>query len=335
VRIGVDVLSEGEITLDLSYVIAKASWKPLYDARLLLEALNLVEIGYLAQVTQRSGEDWGGVDLALSTARPILSETIPELDPWYIQPLRLPVPSPRHAAPRAAMFKEKPVEEAPTPVVAEPLPEVMAEVNSSGSVVTYKVPTKATIPSDGTPHKVTIARFSLEPNLDYVAAPKLTEAVYRRANLTNDSSYSLLSGEANLFVEDEFVGSSDLEMTARGVDFELYFGVDDRIQVDRELVHREVDKRLIGSRKRILFGYQIEIKNLLSEETKVTLHDQIPVSRHEEVKVKLEAVEPAEEEHSELNILKWILTLEPGEEKTVRFDFKVEFPSEMNLVGLP
>jgi uncharacterized protein (TIGR02231 family) len=336
-RIGIDVVSAGELTLDLSYVISNANWEPLYDVRLLVgEEQGSVAIGYLAQVTQRSGEDWGGVDLALSTARPILSDTLPELDPWYIQPFRPPIPLPRRApAPGVAMMSAPPADAAPTPLAQEPIPETIAKVESSGSIVTYKVPMEATIPTDGTPHKVTIARFSLEPKLDYVAAPKLTEAVYRRANLTNESTYTLLSGDVNLFAEDEFVGTSQLELTAQGGEFELYFGVDDRIQVSRELVHREVDKKFIGGKKRILFGYQVELKNLLTEETTITLHDQIPVSRHEEVKVILESVDPAIEEHTELNLLKWVLTLNPGEEQSVRFDFRVEFPRDMNLVGLP
>lgn len=336
-RIGIDVVSAGELTLDLSYVVSNASWEPLYDVRLLVEEKpGSVAVGYLAQVTQRSGEDWGAIDLALSTARPILSDTLPELEPWYIQPVRPPIPLPRRApAVREAMISAQPADAAPTPLAEEPLPEIMAKVESSGSIVTYKVPMKATIPTDGTPHKVTIARFSLEPKLDYVAAPKLTEAVYRRVKLTNDSTYTLLSGDVNLFVEDEFVGTSQLELTAQGGEFELYFGVDDRIQVSRELVHREVDKKFIGGRKRILFGYQIELKNLLPEETTITLHDQIPVSRHEEVRVILESADPVVEEHTEMNLLKWIMKLSPGEEKSVRFDFRVEFPRDMNLVGLP
>jgi hypothetical protein len=59
------------------------------------------------------------------------------------------------------------------------------------------------------------------------------------------------------------------------------------------------------------------------------------VSRHENIKVKLESVEPKPTEQTELNLLNWELTLAPGEELVVRFDFSVEHPRGMSVTGLP
>jgi uncharacterized protein (TIGR02231 family) len=101
------------------------------------------------------------------------------------------------------------------------------------------------------------------------------------------------------------------------------------------LKRREVDKRLIGDRRRLRYGYEITLENRLSTEARVTLHDQIPVSRHEDVKVKLESAEPTPAEQTELNLLDWELTLAPGERQVVRFDFTVEHPRSMSLLGLP
>jgi uncharacterized protein (TIGR02231 family) len=192
-----------------------------------------------------------------------------------------------------------------------------------------------TIPPDGASHKVTVARFSLEPEFDYVSAPRLVEAVYRRAKVVNASAYTFLAGQANLFLGEEFIGTTKLDLIPPQGEIELYLGVDDRIRVERELKRREMDKRLIGGKKRFNFGYEIELENLLATQAKITLHDQIPVPRHEEVKVKLESVDPKPSEHSELNLLDWELSLAPKEKKTVRFDFSVECPQEMDLLGLP
>jgi hypothetical protein len=59
------------------------------------------------------------------------------------------------------------------------------------------------------------------------------------------------------------------------------------------------------------------------------------VSRHEDIKVKLESADPQPTEQTELNLLDWELTLAPGEKRVVRFDFTVEHPREMSLIGLP
>ena len=111
--------------------------------------------------------------------------------------------------------------------------------------------------------------------------------------------------------------------------------MDDRVRVERELKRRDVDKKLLGDRRRFHYGYEITLENLLPVEIKVTLHDQIPVPSHENIKIKLESAEPKPTEETNLGLLNWELTLDAGEKQTVRFDFLVEHPRGMSVVGLP
>lgn len=338
-----EVLEGGELEVELSYVVAGAAWAPLYDLRLREEngqesaGKPVLEVGYLAQVTQRTGEAWDNVRLTLSTARPALAGRLPELDPWYVGPL--PPPPPPHPRKEVAYAMAAPAPEAKMRKLSDAAAEVpaevaTAEVSSTGAAVTYTAAGDVSIPGDGAPHKVTIANFSLEPRLDYVTAPRLTPAVYRRARVNNLSPYTLLPGQANLFAGEDFIGAARLELTAPEAEIELYLGTDDRIQVERELKRREVDKRLIGSRRRDHAGYEITLHNLLPVEAHLTLHDQIPVSRHEEVKVRLESADPRPTEQDELNRLRWEFVLAPKEKRVVRFDFSVESPPDMVLTGL-
>ncbi len=335
----VEVAKGGSLTLEVTYVVSGASWTPLYDMRLSADGAEL-EAGYLAEVAQSTGEEWAGVALTLSTARPALAGTLPKLDPWYLYTARPPV---RKGISRAAMapppapaaldrFAATAVAEEAVMYEAE---EVMATVETAGAAVTYVLPAAATIPPDGAPHKVTVARYPLAPNLDYVSAPKLVEAAYRRAKVANDSAYTLLPGPANLFAGEEFIGTTELELTAPGGELELYLGVDDRVRVKRELKRRDVDKKLLGDRRRLSYSYEIELENLLEKEVALTLHDQIPVPQDEQVKVQLEAIVPKPSSQSDLGLLEWELTLAPREERTVRFDFVVEHPRSMRIDGLP
>jgi len=335
-------LQAGELVVELSYGVTGAGWKPLYDVRLVeTDGRAEVELGYLAQVTQGTGEAWEDVALTLSTARPALAGRLPELDPWYIGPLPPPPPHPiaRQAKEAPALMRASRAFEAadlPGAMLEEaPAETVTASVDASGAAVTYLVPGQVSVPADGAPHKVTVARFTLSPKLDYLAAPKLVEATYRRARLSNNSPYTLLPGPANLFSGDEFIGTTALELVAPQGEIELYLGVDDRIKVKRELKRREVDKRLIGGKRRIQYGYEIRPENLLPVPAQVTLRDQVPVSRHEDIKVRLENSDPSPKEQTELNGLEWVFTLSPGEKRAVRFDFGVEHPQGMEVVGLP
>ncbi|HBE50619.1 MAG TPA: hypothetical protein DDW76_17915, partial [Cyanobacteria bacterium UBA11369] len=54
-----------------------------------------VNLRYLAEVRQKTGEDWMGVALKLSTAKPALTTMPPKLKPWYIDSLdATPAPAP-------------------------------------------------------------------------------------------------------------------------------------------------------------------------------------------------------------------------------------------------
>jgi len=341
-----DVSVAGEFDLELTYVVNHAGWQPLYDLR--LSGLTL-EATYLAQVAQNTGEDWPDVALALSTAQPALSLTVPELNPWYIAPKPPPLPvapaMPKRAPGPLAMAAGAVAAVVPTPAPqarlagAEPVEEELAieaaAVSEAGAALTYQLAARAGIPGSNEPRKVTVAVFSLKPELDYVTAPRREQNVYRRATVKNDSPYTLLPGKAQLFEGDEYLGATRLEFTAPNQEFELVLGADERVRVERELAARDVDKTFIGDRRRIRYAYTIEVENLRDAPQTIFVRDQLPVSRDEQIKVRLEAADPKPVEHTELNQLEWKLTLGKSAKQTIRFDFSVEFPRAMEVMGLP
>lgn len=337
-RIEVEVLTAGSFQPSLTYLVRHAGWQPLYDVR--LTDSGEVTIGYLAQITQNTGQDWQGVDLVVSTARPALNQRLPELKPWFVDEYHPPQPrmakmAARSAMPTGASFA---AEAAPEPAPAAPLPvaaEVaIAEVQDSGTAVSFIVSGKSDVPSDGSPHKTTLNQFALPPNLDYLAIPKHTDAIYRRAKLNNSSASPLMAGPANLFVGDEFIGSSKIDYTPANGEIELLLGVEERLTVEREMVKRDVDKRLLRDNRQLRYGYEIKIKNLLQSAVKIELQDQIPVSRHEQIKIKLDRVQPEPAEKTELNILEWHLSLAAGTEQTVGYEYSVEHPRSLRVAGL-
>lgn len=334
----VEVLAAGELEIELTYVVEAARWTPLYDLRLGSEEL---EVAYLAEVAQRTGEDWIGVSLTLSTARPALSLVIPELDPWYVGPRPAPPPQPQvmpAAAPQAAgrgiklaMMMEAAVEEEP----AIELETASAEVTESGSALTYQISSRTDVPSSTEDtRKVTVAAFRLRPAFDLVTAPGREPVCYRRAKGKNESSYTLLPGPAQLFEGGEYLGATKIRHTAPGQELELALGADERVRVERKLIARNVDKTFLADRRRLRYGYRIEVENLRDTPQTVWVRDQLPVSRHEQIKVKLESAEPKPSRQTELSQLEWKLVLEPAARQVLHFDFSVEHPREMDVTGL-
>ena len=64
------------------------------------------------------------------------------------------------------------------------------------------------------------------------------------------------------------------------------------------------------------------------------MRDQFPVSRDEQIKVKLDSVDRKPSEHSELNVLEWKLMLDPGAKRKLGYEFSVEHPRGMDVIGL-
>lgn len=342
--IEIDASTSGELTLDLIYDVAGASWNPLYDIRLNNDS---IELTYLAEITQRTGEDWHDAALILSTARPILAAVLPELKPWYITvyqpPVRPPVQSAilKQRTSAVAGMLETTAGDAEIAAVAAAAPAPVAlktqtaEVQSEGASVTFKLAQNANIPADGEPHKVTVATAQFDPQLDHIAVPKLAEFAYRRAKVKNSSDLILLPGKTSLFVEGDYIGNTTLKLIAPGEEFDLYLGVDDRVYVKRELKSREVDKKRLQDKRRLHYGYEIEVRNLRNDAIKLEVHDQLPVARHESIKVKLDSSEPKPDEKTELNELTWQLSLAPDAKQLIRFDFQIEHPRDITVTGLP
>jgi uncharacterized protein (TIGR02231 family) len=112
-------------------------------------------------------------------------------------------------------------------------------------------------------------------------------------------------------------------------------GVDERIGIKRELVSRDVSKAFIGGTRKIGYRFRIEVEGRqLPGAVEVTILDQIPHSRHEEIKVKLVDSTPKPFEVTELGELKWKITLESGRRQELFFEFTVEYPKTQELVGI-
>jgi uncharacterized protein (TIGR02231 family) len=324
--VAVEVAGEGKFELEVSYIVNRASWTPLYDLR----------FSTTSDI----------VHLTLSTAKPGLGTLPPKLEPWYIdaprpqllqrhrftaQPPLLPtIPEPPASAARADWQEEDEVVE-DSLIPAE---TVIAEVSKEGSVVTFKLNSGGNIPSDGAPHKTTIFNDNYPCSFDYVAMPRLVSFAYLQANVKNSlNGATLLPGKANIFRDNVFVGTTQLDNIAPGQEFKLNLGIDEGLKIERDLVERLVDKRLISNQRRITYSHRLIVTNLLDKEVNVKLTEQLPVSRNEQIKVRLSRSNPPIQ-LGEMGILEWQLTLPPQERREIYYQFNVEHPPDLMVVGL-
>ena len=223
-------------------------------------------------------------------------------------------------------------------MAAAPAPEMaydLAQVETSGPSVTYLVNTPRAIPSDGEAHQVNIARLEFDAALDYFCAPKAAEHAFVRAKFRNASEYVMLPGEVALFHAQEFVGTRATETIAPNQDVELFLGAEPRLRVTRKETHREVNKTgLMGNTAGATLAYRIVIENPSLDTARVTVLDQIPVSQHPDIKVKLREATPKPSEQNEQGELTWNVEMKKGDRAQIDFAIAVEYPKEMRVVGM-
>lgn len=346
---------EGIFELELSYIVRNASWLPQYDVRVQKnteQTRGEVELTYSGLVRQSTGERWENVNLALSTARPGLAAVLPELKPWYLksyEPPPPPMPLVAASAPmlRAARYKgaEDTIIGTPTGALAleEEMPAAVeaaidtAAVEHTGTAYVFRAGRSVNIPSDNSPHKTTIAIDGLPCDFDYVSAPALEEDVHLRASIINTTERMLLKGSASIFLSGEYVGTTEVKMTAPGESFKIFLGLDDSIKVERKLNERSVDKGnlLQSDLRRTTFSYSIKVHNYAPAPRHIIVHDHLPVSQHERIKVKVQQLQPQPAERTKLELLTWDFTLAANAEQKIEYRFVVEHPQDLNIVGLP
>lgn len=332
-QLQIEATDAGAATIVLTYTAYGASWEAAYDARL---ENNRLEWDYLAQVKQATGEDWNApYTLTLSTATLATGIDKPELPPWRIDMYHPPQPralkargGPQLAAAPAEMMM---LTAAPAPQMAYDL----AQVESGGPSVTYKINAPRAILSDNQPRQVHIARLQFDAALDYFCAPKAAAHAFVRAKFKNASEFLMLPGDVSLYHAQDFVGARALETIAPNQEVELFLGAEPRLHVTRQETQREVNKTgLMGNTAGAALAYRIVIENPSLDSARVSVLDQIPVSQHADIKVKLREANPKPAEQNEQGELTWQVEIKQGGKAQIDFGVTVEYPKEMRVTGL-
>lgn len=334
------------IELELSYQVAQASWRPAYHLNVGESAKEInFNLDTYGVITQSTGEDWQDIKLVLSTARPHLGLDRPEPHPYYLDVTK-PVNAGVAASGRMRMLKQDQMsmpmmEEGNAALPAEPLKEEIAQI-AEGVVVTFEVAGRVDIKGGGSTEKIKVTNGQLGGELTFVAAPALSQQVFREALLTNSTTYPLMAGPVNIFSNGNFVGRNHISHTPRDQEFRLPVGVSEDLLIERKLLRRfEEDSGIIKSHRKIQFDYEIEVKNLAEKERMLILLEPTFVSRNEKITVKLTDQKPtplradaAERIQPDPGIIEWHLKSAPKSKSKVSYTVTVEFSADLPIEGL-
>jgi len=358
-RVKIEVTQAGPQEFELTYVVAGPSWSPHYDVRADTVAKKLT-VAYQAQVRQRTGEDWLGVSLRLSTAQPGVGGREPELTPWALYKAEPVVPTgavlmdegglAAAAKPTAATATRRGLakqeeQKAGVNFVSPPAPAAAAMEISSATVqagataALFQVPRAYDIPSDPKSVKVALTEQTFFASFRHSCVPKLSPNVYLKAQAVNASDYPFLPGPTAVFLDGAYVAAASMDLVPAGQEFVTFLGVDQTVKVERRVLARREEVTGVFGKKthRTVHDLLFKVTNGKQADIDLAVGDQLPLSNHDAIKVVLE--EPRYEKDTEalkLNeqkFLEWRLRLGAGDKLDLPFRFAVERPEDVIVVG--
>ncbi len=356
VAVFVTAASDLEADLTVRYQVPSASWQAFYDARLATgnkATAPKLDLTRRASITQSTGEAWTNVALQLSTTRPSVGASAPDVRTLIVDYVPdAPQPAPVAAAApqvmsRSMLKSAKPMgdiadaDRADGMAMAEP--PLMLEAKAKNADViqapfqaVYGVPGRVTVAPTGEPKRVQLTEEAIEPQLVIRTAPRLDAKAYLYAKLTAPkTATALLPGAVSLFRDGTFVGTGRLPLLAPGEEHELGFGADDAVRVKHAIAEeKRGEKGLISSSKTDTRNYKITIKNLHERAIALTVTDALPVSQQQDIKVTLNAKpQPTKTDvDDKRGVLSWDLKLDPDQEQIVEFGYQVVWPGAKGIM---
>lgn len=317
----------GTATLSLTYLVPCAAWRPAYRATLRSEeGGESVSLECEAVVWQRTGEEWKDVTLAFSTARPTLGASPPRLvEDW----LWLREKSERERQVVEVSMREEAIQttgEGAAKQASQDLPGM----DDGGEPLTLLSPHRATVPSDGEPHRVPLFQFTAPARSELLACPELSPLVHRVARFDNPGPAVLLAGPVDLVRSSGYVGRAQLRFAGRNEQVKLGFGSEDALRVART-VDEEVDTNRLTGRRTRTQKVKLFVSNMGAKPEAVAIEERMPVSEVESVEVTLlkDATKPAPSRLSEDGIVRFELKAAPRSQQTLALAYTVSSASKV------
>lgn len=378
------VPSAGSIPVSLTYLVANAGWEAAYSVRSAGDR-SQVTLEFDATLLQRSGEDWVDVAMTISTAQPTMRANPPTITPLYVSVQAPPPPMSAPAAPgmppgrkpgRGSGGAVEGAAPAPGLEMDGGQPEAFAYSKSDpegkaaaqreqrsaelqawssgaaviegGTAVSFELPRKVTVPSTTERRTRTrVATITPKATFVYTAVPLLTDAVYLRSRLSNESPYQLVPGPAQVFMGTEYVGPTRLDGVVPGGEFTIYFGIDRSIRAVRTLVSRNTSESGVFSKSReTTREYRIVIENGSGRSIDLELFDRRPMSQDEKITVAVDALSAPLSTNAEFvrdqlpqGIMRWDLTVPAtsigANAMTITWTTRVSAPRDLQITAVP
>ena len=197
--------------------------------------------------------------------------------------------------------------------------------------VEYTLDELFSVKSDGEVNTTAMVEYELDALYEYYCVPKLDADAFLIAKVLNWDEHNFLSGEANLFFEDKYIGKSILDTQNTSDTLTLSLGRDGNVVVTREKKKDFTSRHVMGSNQKVLIGYEIAIRNKKAQQLSIVIEDQIPLANNKEISI--DKMEDSQAEYDkETGMLKWRKQIEPGKTDMITLQYAVRYPKNAKII---
>lgn len=219
------------------------------------------------------------------------------------------------------------------PVAARLQESDVVEVDEQKAQFGYEFEIKKplTLAANGKTTTTEIGRYELPATYEYRGVPRADKDAFLVADATRWQQLNLLEGEANVYFENSFVGKTIIDPAQTTDTLHFSLGRDNGIRIQRTKVADRSTRRLLASNQEQTMTWRITVKNTRKEAVALTLQDQIPVSRKNEITVTTEELSGGQLDR-ERGFVTWQLQLQPSEQRELTLQYRVKYPKNQRLV---
>ncbi|MBD1919962.1 DUF4139 domain-containing protein [Microcoleus sp. FACHB-831] len=206
----------------------------------------------------------------------------------------------------------------------------------------YSADGRIDVPSDGQFHSVALTSSSAEVDVRYVVVPREDTNVFRIAQLRNPLQAPLLAGMADVYVDGEYILSTNIATVPAKGQMELGLGVEQAIKVARNTFYEEVRSgETIVSFNELRHKVQVDIKNNLPRVARIEVRERLPIPYEgAKVDVQIDSVLPGWEkyEQEERNApikggYRWRVEVPAKGDINLSVDYKIKTFVDSELIG--
>lgn len=336
-QLRISVMSaSAEGTVRLRYQVPGPTWAPSYRATL-DSASGMVDVERLAEVSQRSGEDWRGVALRLSTGSPRAASSGPQPRPWAVMPRPAVQPMARAAVAMAAAPPPLAMAKSADAALPEEPPLAFAVQAVEGEFATeFEVPGRIDVGSGAQRVSFPLGRHKLAAKLLVQTTPQADASAWVVAELARpegvwpEGRLQLLRGTQ---VVGQSVWSNGSDATER---LTLPFGRDElvRVRVVKPGAAQTGSAGFIGNRseRRITRSYEVENRHRAPISLQVL--EASPVSTDDKITVQ-RSFTPATDDgewQDQAGVVVWTRTVAAGDKARFSAEYVISAPKELAVI---